>query len=348
MALAFARTETGFYTLRFLVGAAEAGFFPGIVLYLTYWFPDRYRARVTSLFAMAVPISGIVAGPLSGFIMTHLAGAAGLAGWQWLFLFEGLPSILLAVVAYFLLADRPYNARFLSEAEKQKIEADLQADALRKSDTAPRSFGAALRQPRVYGLALVYFAFYSMQSVLLIWVPTLLKSAGVTDLNEIGWRAASISLAGTIGMVAIGYSSDRLRERRWHLIGCGGLAALVFMLLPLGAASPNLTTLLLGVAAVLVFAFLGLFWTVPTALLDRKAAAGSIALISSIGASGSALSPAFIGWTKVLTGSFYGAVSSLALLLLVSMALLYWCMSATLPRRQRGSGMLIAETGAGN
>jgi len=243
-----------------------------------------------------------------------------------------------------LLGRNPYD----EAAYATLIEADLQADALRKSDTAPRSFGAALRQPRVYGLALVYFAFYSMQSVLLIWVPTLLKSAGVTDLNEIGWRAASISLAGTIGMVAIGYSSDRLRERRWHLIGCGGLAALVFMLLPLGAASPNLTTLLLGVAAVLIFAFLGLFWTVPTALLDRKAAAGSIALISSIGASGSALSPAFIGWTKVLTGSFYGAVSSLALLLLVSMALLYWCMSATLPRRQRGSGMLIAETGAGN
>jgi sugar phosphate permease len=190
-----------------------------------------------------------------------------------------------------------------------------------------------LRQPRVYCLALVYFAFYSMQSVLLIWVPTLLKSAGTTDLAEIGWRAGLIALAGTVGMVSICYSSDRLRERRWHLIGCGCLASAAFMLLPLGASSPNLTTLLLAVAAVVIFAFLGLFWTVPIALLDRKAAAGTIAVISSIGASGSAFSPAFIGWMKVLTGSFYGAVSSLALLLLVSMVLLYWCMSPA-PRRK--------------
>ena len=327
MALAFARSETGFYVLRFLVGAAEAGFFPGIVFYLTYWFPDRYRGRVTSLFAMGVPISGIIAGPLSGWIMTHLAGTAGLRGWQWLFLIEGLPSILLGIAAYFFLADRPAKARFLSPAEKQQIEADLQADAAGKGAATPRSFGAALRQPRVYGLALVYFAFYAMQSVLLVWVPTLLKSAGITDLTEIGWRAGLISAAGTIGMIAIGYSSDRFGERRWHLIGCGSFASLVFLLLPLGAASPNMTTLMLAMAAVVIFAFLGLFWTVPTALLDRKAAAGGIALVSSIGASGSAFSPAFIGWMKDLTGGFYGAIGALALLLLASMALLHWCMS---------------------
>jgi sugar phosphate permease len=349
MAIAFARSEMAFYVLRFLIGVAEAGFFPGVVLYLTYWFPDRFRGRTISLFAMAVPISGIVAGPVSGWIMTHLHDTAGLRGWQWLFLLEGLPSILLGAVAYFFLVDRPDKARFLSETEKKRIETDLQADAFVKAGAAPRSFGEALRRPRVYGLALVYFAFYSMQSVLLIWVPTLLKNAGMTDIGDIGWRAGLISLAGAVGMVVICYSSDRLGERRWHLIGCGSVASLLFMLLPLGASSPDVTTLLLALSAIVIFAFLGLFWTVPTALLGSRATAGGIALISSIGASGSAFSPAFIGWMKVLTGSFYGAVSSLALLLLISMTLLYWCMSSRDgERRSTNEVFTVAGPGTGD
>ncbi|HYM03922.1 MAG TPA: MFS transporter [Stellaceae bacterium] len=321
MAMAFAANRWGFYGIRFMIGAAEAGFFPGILFYLTLWFPSQWRARITSLFALAVPLSGVIAAPVSSWIMTHLAGAAALRGWQWLFLIEGAPAIILGLAAYFYLPDRPDSARFLTPGDKARIARDLAADGA--SETASGSFAEALRTPRTYVLALVYFAFYSTQSILLLWVPTLLRGAGVSDLGEIGWRAAIIFVTGAIGMAAIGWNSDRMQERRWHLMGCGVVASTAFFVLPLAAQSPDATTLCLMAASIAIFAFLALFWTVPTAVLGRGARAGGIALVSSIGASGSALSPAFIGWTKVLTGSLFGAIAVLAFVFLASMAALY-------------------------
>jgi sugar phosphate permease len=321
MAMAFAANRWGFYSIRFLIGAAEAGFFPGLIYYSTLWFPNRYRARVISLIAIAVPVSGLIAGPVSAWIMTHLAGAGGLYGWQWLFLLEGAPAVLLGVVAYFYLPDAPAAARFLTAAEKQTIARDLAAD--RSAGRPATSFAQALRRPRTYVLALIYFAFYATQSILLLWVPTLLKNAGAHDLKEIGWRSAAIFLAGAAGMAGIGWSSDRTGERRWHLVGCGVIAAVAFLLLPLVADSADGTSLCLMVAAATMFAFLALFWTVPTAELGAGARAGGIALVSSIGSSGSALSPMFIGWMKVLTGSLFGAIAALALVFLCSLVALY-------------------------
>jgi sugar phosphate permease len=333
MAMAFAANRWGFYSIRFLIGAAEAGFFPGLIYYSTLWFPNRYRARVISLIAIAVPVSGLIAGPVSAWIMTHMAGAGGLYGWQWLFLIEGAPAVLLGVAAYFYLPDRPAGARFLSAAEKDQIARDLEADrALDRGAGRPvASFAQALRRPRTYILALVYFAFYATQSILLLWVPTLLKNAGAHDLKEIGWRSALIFLAGAVGMAAIGWSSDRTGERRWHLIGCGVVAAAAFLLLPLVADNLDGTCLCLMAAAATMFAFLALFWTVPTAELGAGARAGGIALVSSIGSSGSALSPMFIGWMRVLTGSLFGAIAALAVVFLCSLAALY----VLAPPRQR-------------
>ena len=321
MAMAFAASRWGFYSFRFLIGAAEAGFFPGLIYYCTLWFPSRYRARVISLIAIAVPVSGVIAGPLSAAIMTQLAGVGGLRGWQWLFLLEGAPAVCLGIAAYFVLPDRPASARFLSPIEKNQIAHDLEQEAL-----APRNaptFAQALRRPRTYVLALVYFAFYSAQSILLLWVPTLLRNAGVRDLVEIGWRSAAIFLAGALGMVAIGWSSDRTGERRWHLIVCGTIACAAYLLLPAVSQSPNGTSSCLMLAAITMFAFLALFWTVPTAEFGKEARAGGIALVSSIGASGSALSPMFIGWMKVVSGSLFGAISVLALFFLCSMVAIY-------------------------
>jgi len=338
MAMAFAASRWGFYTIRFMIGVGEAGFFPGVLFYLTLWFPNTWRARIVSMFAVGVPVSGVVAAPMSSWIMTHMAGLAGLRGWQWLFLIEGAPAIVLGVVAYFYLPNRPADASFLSAGEKMTIARDLEREAGGVRDGG--SFGGALRNPRVYFLALVYFAFYSTQSVLLLWVPTLLRNAGVRDLGEIGWRTSLIFVAGAVGMTAIGWSSDRRQERRWHLIGCGVVASVALLVLRLSAASPSGTTLILATASVTIFAYLALFWTVPTMVLGKNARAGGIALVSSIGASGSALSPTFIGWMKVLTGSLFGAISSLAVLFLASLIALFFSTPPSSPAlRARGAAL---------
>jgi sugar phosphate permease len=342
MAMAYAASKWGFYGARFMIGAAEAGFFPGILYYLTLWFPSAWRGRITSIFAMAVPMSGVIAAPVSSWIMQNMAGLGGMRGWQWLFLIEGLPAILLGVAAYFYLPDRPANARFFSEKEKEILARDLEEDVSPASSSG--TFAEALRRPRTYVLALVYFAFYSAQSVLLLWVPTLLKNSGVTGLSEIGWRSAAIFLTGAIGMALVGYNSDRTQERRWHLICCGLIASSMYLLLPLAAHNPDATCLILMVAAVCVFSFLALFWTVPTAVFGKGARAGGIALVSSIGASGSALAPAFMGWTQVLTGSLFGAIAVLACCFAASMIALWFCAPAP-ERTESRSGAAIGAAG---
>jgi MFS family permease len=321
MALAFAATRWEFYTARFFIGAAEAGFFPGVLYYLTLWFSSSWRARITSLFAAGVPVSGVIAGPLSSWVMTSTAGVAGLKGWQWLFLIEGAPAVILGIIVYFTMPDRPSKARFLSDEEKVRIAQDLAQDS--HADGASGSFAEALRQPRTYVLALVYFAFYSAQSILLLWVLTLLRNSGVTNLTEIGWRAALIFVAGAFGMTVMSWSSDRRQERRWHLIACGFVASFAYFLLPAASGSPDGTTLCLLIAAIAIFSFLALFWTLPTAILGTNARAGGIALVSSLGASGSAVSPIFIGWMQVLTGSFFSAIAVLAAVFLCSMLGVY-------------------------
>jgi sugar phosphate permease len=323
MIMAFATGRWGFYAARFMIGAAEAGFFPGVLYYFTLWFPNAWRARVFSIFALGVPVSGIVAGPASSWIMVHMNGIMGLRGWQWLFFMEGAPAVCLGVIAYLRLPNRPAEARFLSAAEKSAIENALAADGGRV--IAAKTFGKALRNPKTHALAFVYFAFFSTQSILLLWMPTLLKSAGVTNLAEIGWRTALIFAGGAMGMIAVGWSSDRNRERRVHLIACAVVASLALYALPLAAHSPPGTTAALAAASAAIFAFLSLFWTVPTAILGEGARAGGVALVSSIGALGSVLSPIFLGWTQVLTGSLFGAIATLASVFLASMIALWLC-----------------------
>ena len=335
--LAFAASPYQFYLIRFLIGVAEAGFLPGVLLYLTYWFPDHMRGRMTSLFVTALPVSGIIGGPLAGWIMTATHGAYGFKGWQYLFMIEGIPAILLGVVAYFFLANKPAEAAWLTKAERDVITADVSATPV-IGGQAPNSFAVALRDRRVWGLALTYFLFFCVENALLVWIPTLLRSVGSIGLMDIGWLGGAISVVAMIGMQVISRRSDRLRERRWHVIGCGLVSGATFLLLPLAAHSVALTTLILMVSAVAVFSFLALFWTIPSAYLRGTSAAGGLALISSIGALGGVVSPIYIGWMKDLTGSFYGALGSLGLLLILGMIVLYGCFGST-----PGPGMLAAR-----
>lgn len=319
--LMLAESATHLYILRFLLGVAEAGFFPGILFYLTFWFPDRLRGRMTSLFVMAVPVGGIISGPLSGWIMEELQGVGGYHGWQWLFLTEGLPAIVCGVVAFFYLADNAASASWLSEDEKRHVNADLVADRANRS--APKgTFRDALRDPRVYLLAFIYFAYFCSLNTILLWGPTVLKAVAGQTVGSIGWVSGAISLVATIGMVIVGYSSDRYLERRWHVALCGFAAAACFALLPLAVENIAATIGLLTVASIGIFSVLSLFWTIPSAYLTQSAAAGGIALISAIGSFGGAISPAMIGAIKVHTGSLYIGLDVIAGLLAVGMVTL--------------------------
>jgi sugar phosphate permease len=321
--LAFADSRFHFYGLRFLIGLAEAGFLPGVLLYLTYWFPDRMRGRMTSFVMAALPVSGIIGGPLAGWIMTATDGMLGLKGWQYLFLIEGLPAIALGICAYFFIARDPQHARWLDDSERAVLMKEIAADRGRM-DGQPRSFAAALADKRVWGLALCYFVFYCLENALLVWIPTLLRSVGSISILQIGWISGAISLVSMVGMQLISNHSDAVQERRWHVIGCGVVAGASFILLPLAAGSVVLTTAILMASSIAVFAFLALFWTIPSAYLQGTSAAGGLALISSIGAAGGIVSPIFIGWMKDWTGSFYGSLGSMGLLLILAMGLLYF------------------------
>ena len=305
--LMLARNQYHLYILRFLLGAAEGGLFPGVLFYLTLWFPDRLRGQMTSLFVMAVPFGGIIAGPLSGLLLDRMQGVGGLHGWQWLFLIEGLPAIVLGGLAFFWLPDRPSDARWLTAAEANAIQEGVRDD--RPPATHATSFGAALLDVKVYLLAFIYFSFFCSLNTILLWAPSLLRQVGVATATHIGWLSGGISVLSALGMLVIGYSSDRLGERRWHVALCGFAAAACFILLPLAADSVALTVACLTIASIGIYSILSLFWTIPSAYLQGSAAAGGIALISAIGSFGGAVCPAFVGWLTVKTGSLYAALA---------------------------------------
>ncbi|ASL47895.1 Putative metabolite transport protein NicT [Burkholderia sp. AD24] len=328
VALAFVSNRYEFYALRFLVGAAEAGFFPGIVLYLSYWFPEHMRGRASSLFVMAVPVSGVIGAPLATWIMTDLDGVFGLRGWQNVFVFEGIPAIVLGVVAYFFLTNRPRDAHWLLQEERRVVElrvSEKSRDSVKIQDAGPSRLRDALKSPVMYCLLICYFAFYCAENAVLVWIPTLLRSVGVSNLKDIGWISGGISVVSTVGLLTICFASDRYaHHRRAHLIVCGVVTSISLLLLPLGAKSIAITVVVLTVCSVFVFGFLALFWTVPSGYFKQQARAGGIALINSAGALGGLLSPIFIGWVKDATGSFYYALGGLGAFFLASLLLLFF------------------------
>ncbi|WP_144146832.1 MFS transporter [Paraburkholderia sp. BCC1884] len=328
--LMFVQSATMLYVLRFLLGAAEAGFFPGIILYLTYWFPDQRRGRITSLFIMAVPLAGVIGGPMSGWIMSHLHDALGLRGWQWLFLIEGVPAIALGVMAMFYLDDRPANAGWLTISEKNHIEAALAADRKRHSEleAPPARLRDVLCSGRTYLMSGIYFCVFMGLNAIGFWIPTLLRQVGVQQISNIGWLSGAISVCTAVGIVVIGHSSDRRMERRWHVAGCGFAVAASFLLLPLASHSVPFTVALLIVASICIYAALSIFWTIPTAYLDGGAAAAGIATITAIGALGGALSPSLVGLLKTYTGSIYVGLAVISVLLTIGMVVLLYTVPA--------------------
>jgi MFS transporter, ACS family, tartrate transporter len=308
-AMALVHDEASFYVLRLLLGIAEAGFFPGIILYLTYWFPARERALVVSLFMAAVPLATVVGGPVSGALL-ELHGLWGLAGWQWLFIIEGLPAVLLGVVVLFVLDDRPGEARWLSQEERQALAATLAAEAKATREVGYAGLGQALTRPRVLVLGLLFFCIVSGLYGIGFWMPQVIQTYGLEPL-QIGFLTAIPYLAAAIFMVLWGARSDRTGERIWHialplLIGGAAFAWSAF------TGSLSLTMLALTLATLGIYAAVGTFWSLPTAILTGTGAAVGLALVNSMGNVAGLVSPVLIGVIRQTTGSFTWALLYLA------------------------------------
>lgn len=312
--------EWSFYILRFLLGVAEAGFFPGIILYLTYWYPAEYRARFLAAFAIAVPVSTVIGAPVSGLLL-GLDGAMGMKGWQWLFIIEGVPSILLGVVSWFYLTDRPEHADWLSPEQKAWLAAKLNAEIAAKQAVKHMTLGEALSSPKVIVLSLVYFGFVGALYGMQFWLPQIVKAFGLTNAQT-GFVTAIPYLFGTIAMILWARHSDATRERVVH-VGASLLLTALALAVSSYISDPTLTMVVLTVAAIGVFCTFGVFWTLPTAWLSGTAAAGAIALINSIGNLAGFGGPYLIGWVKEATGNTSTGLLVLAVLPLIGGLLVF-------------------------
>jgi MFS transporter, ACS family, tartrate transporter len=300
-----------FYLMRFIFGAAEAGFFPGVILYLTYWFSADERARCVGAFFTAVPLSSVIGGPLSGFILDTLDGSLNLAGWQWLFIIEGAPSILVGFWALRHLTAKPKEAVWLDPDERVALQARI--DHERKSREAIRHYrlGEALTSPRVLGLGLVYFGISTAGYGLLYWLPQIVKGVAANiELDNVtgisinaltGYLVAVPYAFATVTMIWWARHSDVTHERVWHVV-CPAVVGGLSLIASAYLGNPVLAAVALIICAMGAFAALATFWTLPTGFLTGSAAAGGIALINSIGNLGGFVGPYAIGWIKDTTG----------------------------------------------
>lgn len=291
----FARDLWTFYALRILLGIAEAGFFPGIILYLSDWFPDRQRAKMTAFFMLAIGLSSVLGNPVSGWIMDRFDGAAGWHGWQWLFLLEGLPTSLTGIAVLFYLHDSPRDARWLSEEQRRWLEEHLaHEDRERQARHGPDKWQAML-QPRVWLLIAIYFPVAVGANASGAYFPTIVKDQFPTATNfRIGLLSALPHLGAIAAMSLVGISSDRRGERRWHLAGSALAAAVGWGLVAWGP-SPGIALTGLCVAQAGMMSMLPVFWTLPGVFLSGVAAAGGIALINSVANIGGFFGPSILG-----------------------------------------------------
>ncbi|GJD47375.1 Putative tartrate transporter [Methylobacterium crusticola] len=318
--MAFIGGETSFYVMRLLLGAAEAGFFPGIIFYLTLWFPAAYRARIVSLFMVAIPLSSVIGSPISGMLL-DLDGVLGFRGWQWLYVIEALPAVILSVVTYFYLTDRPADAAWLAPDEREWLARQLAAEQAAHA-TAPGKGGHApitreIMNPRVLAIAIVYFGAVALLYAFGFFLPQIFKGFGLTN-SQTGFVMIIPYAVGTVGMLWWGRRSDAKQERKGHLaaaLACASLCTIGAALV----ADPYLKVVLFSGAALGIFGALPITWTLPTETLSGAAAAGAIAVVNSIGNLSGFVAPYAVGAIKDYTGSFTGGLLLIACVGLVGM-----------------------------
>lgn len=320
----FVKTPTHFYIVRFLLGLSEAGFFPGIILYLTFWVPAAYRARVIALFMSALVVTGMIAGPVSGLILQNLDGFWGLRGWQWMFVIEGLPSCVLGLMVYTYLDDRPEHAKWLTPSEKRVVISALEAErhAVRGEQGGHPSLRNAFAQPMVYLFAFVYFSILAGGYIIAFWLPTTIRELGVSNFVQIGLYSAIPYIAAGVAMIGLSRSSDFFAERRLHVAIPAALGGIALMALPQASHSLGLSLVLLAIATAGLYSSLSPFWTVATVSLSRAEAAAGIAMIASLGNLAGFVSPFIIGKMRTETGSMtYGIYFMAAIVLIGALAL---------------------------
>ena len=312
-------TPFSFYVLRFLLGVAEAGFFPGMILYLTYWIPAAERARAFALFLTSTSLAGVFGGPISGGLL-KLGGIYGLKGWQWLFLLEGIPAVLLGFVTLYYLDDKPEQAKWLSPGERQWLSETMRKEHDQKMLTHGLTLWQALKHPRVWRLCLLYFSVIISFYGIAFWLPQVVKNFSTLSNSAVAVVSAVPYVAASILMVITANHSDKTGERRWHVAvpafaGCVGLALAVYFL---EHHHPMLAFCAICLGASGIWSTLGPFWSLPTAFLSGRAAAGGVALINSVGNVGGFVGPYIIGYVRQATQSFTNGMLVLAGTLLIA------------------------------
>ena len=311
-AMAWVQGPKSFLTMRFILGVAEAGFFPGVILYLTYWFPARYRARIISRFMLSIPISLAAGAPLSTWLL-QLDGLWGFHGWQWLYLLEGLPAVLLPIAVLMLLPDNPSKASWLSENERLWLKRELERDREKGSVAKPTaSIAKVFTSPVMLALGFVYFADTGANLGLSMFLPQIITAQGFSTMQT-GFLSSVPYITGCAGMLTIGYLSDRFKERKWHLIAC-------LLTIAIGLGTAGFLGNSIGAIAAISFATIGImgakgpFWPIPSAYLTGAGAAAGIAFINSLGNLGGFAGPYMVGFAKRMTNSFSGGLYALAIM----------------------------------
>lgn len=329
-AMAWVTTPWQFYVLRFLLGAFEAGFFPGAILYFTFWYPPARRGRVIATFMTATAIAGILVGPLNGALMKFGQGVMGYHGWQWMFIANGAPCLLIGVLAYLLLSDGPEKASWLSEQEKRILAERLQRDRIPPKPGGHGAWRTLLSDPKIYVLSSVYFLMSGAVYALLFWAPSMIASWGVKDVFHVGLLKALPSIVGVIGMVLIGRSSDRLNDRRWHYVCCVALIAVSFVSMAFANDDLVWSMVLYCIGSIGIASLTPLFFAFVSEYLSKETAAGGIALISSLGNLGPAVAPSISTWILTSTGQ-----NRYSLLFIVSLYVLAAIIMASAAQHRR-------------
>jgi MFS family permease len=318
--MALTQSTTVFYILRFLLGVAEAGFLPGILLYLSQWFPTHRRGKMVAVLMAGNPVSGIIGGPVSGYILHTMNGVSGLAAWQWLFILEAVPAAILGVIVFFFLTDKVGDALWLDDRERAVAMAELEAGLGKITHTSVR-YG--LTGGRVWLLCAILFFIVMGSSTIGFFQPTIIKSSGISDPLTIGLLTIIPYVASLMGMFWAASSADARRERRWHTIVPVLVAVPGFLLCALfGQDNPTLSMIGLTIATAGIITSLPMFWALPTSFLGGAGAAAGVALINSTGNLASFVGPSLMGWLQGLTHSLTSGLAIVAICLLISIGMI--------------------------